>query len=172
MNKQQSFGELFARHQQELLRSLISKFRKQPQDAEEIVQDVFHNVLKIDDFESIENPRAYLFQAANNLALNRIRKQKHHQQYLDAQDVDETDEVTPERNVLASKNLEQVKEALEKLPAKYRRTFLLSRVEQMSYREISQTLNMPESTVEKHIIKVLKFLRECTANDYKREPKR
>lgn len=160
MNKPHTLGELFARHQPELLRLLIGKFRKHPQDAEEIVQDVFHNVLKIDDIDGIENPRAYLFQTANNLALNRIRKQKHHQQYMESTATDDTDELSPERIVIATKDLQQVKASLEKLPAKYRRTFLMSRIERKTYKEISIDLGIPESTIEKHIIKVLKFLRE------------
>jgi len=160
MNKPQRFGELFALHQPELVRLLISKFRKQPQDAEEIVQDVFHNVLKIDDIEAIENPRAYLFQTAHNLALNRIRKQKHHQHYLESVTADEENELSPERIVMANRSLEGVKASLQKLPEKYRRTFLMSRIDNKTYKEISSILGIPESTVEKHMIKVLKFLRE------------
>lgn len=153
-------SELFIKHQPELLRLLIGKFRSVPAEAEDIVQDVFHNILKIDDIESIDNPRAYLFQAANNLALNRIRSNKQHKSFVDKQDAEELNEISPERCVSAERDLEILKDALTFLPEKYRRTFILSRVEQKTYREISIELAIAESTVEKHIIKVLKYLRK------------
>ena len=150
---------LFESHYAEL-RNLISyKFKKNYHDADDIVQDAFHNILRAENIEHIENPKAYLFQAASNLALNRIRKQKRHCDYIAGLDADETNELTPERNVAAHRDLHRLEQALVALPQKYRNTFMLSRMQDKTYREISEILNIPESTVEKHIIKVLKYLR-------------
>jgi RNA polymerase sigma factor (sigma-70 family) len=160
MNKLQRLGELFTRHRPELLRLLKVKFKKHSDDAEDIVQDVFQNVLKIENLESIENPRAYLFQAAQNLALNRIRSHNTRQQYIDEQDAEDSNELSPERIVFAAREMSQVSRALNTLPEKYRRTFLMSRMENKTYKEISLDLGIAESTVEKHIIKVLGFLRQ------------
>ncbi len=154
---------LFESHQSDLRRLIAHKFKKTPQDAEDIIQDAFHNILHIENPETIENPKAYLYQTAANLALNRIRKNRNHQHYLAAQDAEETYDLCPERSVFARKDLERLERALEALPEKYRRTFLLSRVQEKSYREISEMLNIPESTIEKHIIKTLKYLREVLA---------
>lgn len=154
---------LFISHQSDLRRLIAHKFKKTPQDAEDIIQDAFHNILHLEHPESIENPKAYLYQTAANLALNRIRKHRNHQHYLAAQDVEETYDLCPERSVVARKDLERLEQALASLPEKYRRTFLLSRVQEKTYREISAILNIPESTVEKHIIKTLKYLREVLA---------
>ena len=159
---------LFEKHQSDLRRLIAHKFRKTPQDAEDIVQDAFHNILRADNIEALENPKAYLYQTASNLALNRIRKQRLHQQYLAGTNIDEDseiDEVSPERRVLAARDLQRVERALEQISPKYRQTFVLSRVHDKSYREISELLNISESTVEKHIIKVLKYLRDHLSED-------
>lgn len=150
---------LFESHQSDLRRLIAHKFKKTYHDAEDIIQDAFHNILHVENPEAIENPKAYLYQTAANLELNRIRKQQHHYRYIAAQDEDARYDLCPERSVSACKDLERVEQALSSLPEKYRRTFLLSRVQEKSYREISELLNIPESTVEKHMIKVLKYLR-------------
>lgn len=156
---------LFESHQSDLRRLIALKFKKSQQDAEDIVQDAFHNILRADNIDSLENPKAYLYQTAANLALNRIRKQQHHNRYVAGQDADATYDLCPERSVSADRDLARLEQSLEQLPAKYRQTFLLSRVQEKSYKEISALLGIPESTVEKHIIKTLKYLREVLAEE-------
>ncbi|MES2822006.1 MAG: RNA polymerase sigma factor [Pseudomonadota bacterium] len=153
-------ASLFEKHQSELRRLIANKFNKTHHEAEDIVQDAFHNILRAENFESLENPKAYLYQTASNLALNRIRKQKNHNYYVNGLDAEATDELTPERYVSAHKDLKRLEQALVQHPQKYRHTFLLSRVHEKTYREISEMLNISESTVEKHIIKTLKYLRD------------
>lgn len=156
---------LFELHQSDLRRLIAHRFKKNQQDAEDIVQDAFHNILRADNIETLENPKAYLYQTAANLALNRIRKQRHHQHYVSVQDADATYDLCPERSVSAGRDLVRLQQSLEQLPDRYKRTFLLSRVQEKSYKEISELLSIPESTVEKHIIKTLKYLREALAEE-------
>jgi len=160
MSRLHLLSGLFQKHRSELLRQLSNKFRKNLADAEDIVQDAFHNVLKAENIEEIDNPRAYLFQTANNLALNRIRKQKRHKQYIEEQNETELNELGPERSASAQKDLQRLESALRHFPEKYRRTFILSRMHSKTYKEISLELGIAESTVEKHIIKTLKYLRD------------
>jgi RNA polymerase sigma factor (sigma-70 family) len=160
MSRTAYFISLFESHYADLRAQIAYRFKKQHQDVDDILQDAFHNILRSDNIEHLENPKAYLYQAASNLALNRIRKQKHHQNYLMSQDFDRVEEVSPEQIVISRRALADVCESLETFPEKYRRTFLLSRVEGKTYKEISVELNIAESTVEKHIIKTLKFLRD------------
>ncbi len=159
----QLLNSLFDKHQLDLRRLIVQKFRKSHHEAEDIVQDAFHNILRANNIETLENPKAYLYQTASNLALNRIRKKRQRTQYLAGLNHDEPEELdqrTPERSVSAHQDLKKLERSLELLPEKYRRTFLLSRVQDKTYTEISVMLNISESTVEKHIIKVLKHLRD------------
>lgn len=145
-------------YQTGLLRFVVGKFGN-THDAEDIVQDAFHNFLRSESPEKLENPKAYLYQTVHNLALNRIRKQKHHDGYINSQEtVEETR--SPERSMLAHKDLEAVQHALTKLPPQYKRAFVLSRVHSKTYAEISQELDVSVSAVEKYMIKALDFLRK------------
>lgn len=150
---------LYERYQSDLRHLIVAKFKKNQDDAEDIVQDAFFNVLRAKNIESIVNPKAYLYQAASNLALNRIRKNNYHTEYVASMDDTAVDMLTPERNVLAQHDLKMLEMAMDKLPQKYQTTFLMSRVHSKSYKEIATHLNIAESTVEKHIIKTLKHLR-------------
>ena len=156
MKKTWQLKHLFETYQTDLLRYIASKFGD-VDDAEDVVQETFHKVLTADNLSSIENPRAYLYTAANNLALNRLEKERRHQDYL--VDNEEGEVPSPDRAFQAQKELESLEAALMELPVKYRRTFLLSRVQHKSYVEISRELNIAVSTVEKHVIKVLRHLR-------------
>jgi RNA polymerase sigma factor (sigma-70 family) len=163
MKATQLLTTLFERHHLDLRRLIGLKFSKMGHEAEDIVQEAFHNLLRAENIDQLENPKAYLYQTASNLALNRIRKNKHHDVYLNSiitGEDEDLDERTPERIFSGRDDLERIENALTQLPSKYRKTFVLSRVHEKSYREISEILGISESTVEKHIIKTLKYLRD------------
>lgn len=150
---------LYEKYRSDLGGLIAAKFKKNQHDAEDIVQDAFYNVLRAKNIDAIDNPKAYLYQAASNLALNRIRKNNYHRDYIASMDDTAVDMLTPERNVLAQHDLKMLETAMDKLPKKYQTTFLMSRMHSKSYKEIAADLNIAESTVEKHIIKTLKHLR-------------
>lgn len=158
---------LFRDHNTSLLRFLTRRL-SDPDDAEDIAQDAYHNLLRMETPEKLENARAYLFQTAANLALNRIRKHGRQRQY--AQTVlaeGDSDRglitTTPEQAVGAQIELQLVLDAVDELPEKCRRAFLMSRSEHKSYTQISQELGVSISTVEKYLIKSLDHLRRTVA---------
>jgi len=60
-----------------------------------------------------------------------------------------------------TKELEvQIQQALQKLPEQARMVFVLSRYEQKSYAEIAGLLNISQKTVEGHISRALRTMRE------------
>lgn len=154
---------LFLNHYADVRALITAKFNRAPQDAEDIVQDAFHNILRAGNIDQLENPKAYLYKTASNLALNRLRKQGYDPHIIELEDIQDgqaIDAISPERQAIATQDLARLEDALQRLPEKYRRTFLLSRMQEKTYKEISEQLDIAESTVEKHIIKVLKCLRE------------
>lgn len=160
MPSYQFLESLFEKYRLDLQKFVAYKFGRHL-DSEDIVQDTFHNILAVDDVESLENPKAYLYQSASNLALNRIRRAKRHSDYLENTPFEEQS-VSLERSVFGELDVKRLNKALANLPEKYRRTFLLSRIQSKTYSQISDELNIAVSTVEKHIIKALNFLKEQT----------
>lgn len=149
---------LFTSHYDELC-SFIARKLGQSADAEEIAQDTFHNFLKLDDSAHIENPRAFLYKTANNLALNRIRKYGRHEAYVQTVHEDDNHTPTVEREVFAQRDIDLLEKQLNKLPTLTKDIFLMNRMDSMSYSEISKELNISDSSVQKHMMKALKFLR-------------
>ena len=164
MNDSSIISGLFSKYGAEIKRYIKRKFHD-TYDAEDIVQDAFFNFLKIDDLTQIDNPRAYLYQSAHNLALNRFRRKGRHDKYVEQADIDEEDIRSPERYASATKDLEAVCEGLDNLPPKARQAFILSRVEHKSYSEIAGELGVSVSSVEKYLMTALAYLRDSFEDD-------
>ncbi|WP_019530026.1 RNA polymerase sigma factor [Dasania marina] len=149
--------------QQSGLRRFIASKAVVAHEAEDIAQDAFHNMLKMERPEQLENPKAYLYQIAANLALNRIRKQGRQMRYEDSLKADLDTIITandPDQIVNGHEQLSQLMMALQVLPDKVKTAFLLSRAEDKSYSEIADEMGVSVSSVEKYLMTALKHLRK------------
>lgn len=158
MKFSENVKSLFTKHNDELYRYIHKKFGNSA-DAEEIVQDAFCSYLKIGNSEKIDNPRAFLYKTANNLALNHIRKSGYRNAHLNT--LDKTESSIPlEREVFAKSDVESLQANLNELPELTRMIFLMNRMDGKSYPEIGRELEVSLSQVQKHMIAALKFLRK------------
>lgn len=138
-------------------------FRILPEYAttEDIAQEVFFELWKRRETLQINTSlSAYLRRAAVNKALNVLRDRRlvndddSDLSLLPALDLDG-------QKVLEAEELHQlVNDAVKALPEKCRVIFVLSRFEQMSYAEIAAKLQISPKTVENHISKALRLLRQ------------
>ena len=67
--------------------------------------------------------------------------------------------MTPEALFLASESQEAIFSALERLPVAHREIILLCDVDEMSYREIAQVLDVPAGTVMSRLARARRSLR-------------
>ncbi len=149
---------LFVNHNDELQKFVARKLGN-TEDAEEIVQDTFHNFMRLENLDDIENPRAFLYKTANNLALNRLRKNKNHKSYTENIELNE-ESLSLEREIISQQDAELLYRHIEELPQKTKQIFLMNRIEAMSYPEIAEALGISVSGVSKHMMKALKYIRE------------
>jgi RNA polymerase sigma-70 factor (ECF subfamily) len=70
-----------------------------------------------------------------------------------------TESATPESLLIESANREMVQQALQELPVGFREILLLCDVEEMSYREIAETLAVPIGTVMSRLFRARAGLR-------------
>ena len=154
---------LFRQQGQPLLNYLTARFRDR-EDAAEIAQEAWLRIFRLDHPEALTNPRAFLFQTASNLAIDRLRRGGLEQKYQDQQR-SHLDVVTPsvERDVSAQRTLATVEAALRELPHKCRQAFVMHRSHGLSYPQIASELGVSVSMVEKYIIKALKLFRSRLA---------
>lgn len=168
MNKSRKtlLEKLFAEHGQALVR-FVSRMVRNTEDAEDIAQHAYLRLQKLSDEKELENPRAYLYQIANNLAVDQLRRGKLHMEYVSQQmpaegettSDDHADHQSPERVLAARQQLQSIYEAMDSLPLKCRQAFLLHRTRGLSYNDIAREMNISVSSVEKYILQALKACR-------------
>lgn len=128
--------------------------------GEEVVQQLFVRLWeKRRELQLTGSLRAYLFRAAHNAAMNAIKHEKVKQAYMQHQ-VHETPVQEQPLHTLRAKELErEIQAAVMKLPEQCRMVFRLSRMEELSYREIAEVLGISIKTVENQMGKALKMMR-------------
>lgn len=161
-NDKEKFEALFQRHYAELRRSVISIVGS-PDVSEDLVQDVFLSVWRLDkEWKSDAHAKAYLLNAVRNRALNHLNKSRLNRfsSRNDLHSNGHTSEVLPDEATREEEFRKAAQRAITRLPERQREVFWLSRRHGLSYAEIAKTLNISASTVETHMVRALDTLRE------------
>jgi RNA polymerase sigma-70 factor (ECF subfamily) len=134
--------------------------------SEEIVADVFAKIwIKRHQIEITGSIRAYLFQSTKNTTLSYLRKRKKETvNFDDLINFQFKDESNPEKELIRNENLKSYENILSVIPEKSRAVFIMHRFDQLKYREISSILGISQKTVEKHMGKAIKLMREYKKN--------
>lgn len=150
---------LYARHWGELCLYIKKHFGPGPPDPEDVAQDAFMKFAAIDDRDSIDNPRAYLFRTAHNVLVDEHRRlvlRRANPADTEARPV--SDDRTPERVLVGRERLEILTRSLRAMPAARRRSFLLNRLQGLSCAAIARMTGYSDSAIKKHIDLALKDL--------------
>jgi RNA polymerase sigma-70 factor, ECF subfamily len=158
-----SFESLF-RDEYNGLCFFAQMYVKDSEAAREIVQDAFMGLWeKRATIDITRNVRAYLTTGIRNKCLNYLRdNKKFHTNLLEIENLPSNDE--PPGSFISDHLTEQelhnsIQNAIGELPEKCREVFLLSRNENLKYREISEKLGISVKTVEAQMSKALLYLR-------------
>ena len=154
-----AFEALFQVNYQSLVKTAY-RITQDKDIAEDIVQDVFIKTWQVKDAHEIETSlKAYLFRCTIHQSISYIRKIKK----VDAKEELYSSETinSGDINMALKETNRQIENALNMLPPACRIIFILSRYEQLSYKEIAQELNIPFKTVESQMTIALKHLRRC-----------
>ena len=133
-----------------------------PADAEDLVQETYLKAFRAADrFEPGTNLRAWLFTILHNTARNRARDRAREGVTVDSDAVDQaadapsyglsTPVATPEGLLLRETLTPELQAAVDELPDAFRQAVWLRDVEEFSYAEIADMLNIPVGTVMSRI---------------------
>lgn len=146
----EAFGILVERYEAKLLR-YGRKFLARSEDIEDIVQDVFLSCYQnLQGFDASQKFSPWIYRIAHNAFVNGLRKQKRNPLVLVdfdaivAHPVYE-DPLPREREQAEIKKM--IDRGLESLNPKYREVLVLYYIEELSYKEISDILQVPTGTV-------------------------
>lgn len=148
-------ADLYINHQPWLLGWLRRKLGCGEQAAD-LAQDTFVQVMSTAHAQDMREPRAYLTVIAKRLMFNFWRRRDLEQAYLDALAVmPEEHAPSQEERMLVLEALAQVDLMLASLPEKIKKVFLLNQLHEMTYAEIAVQMDMPVITVRRHMKRAL-----------------
>jgi RNA polymerase sigma-70 factor (family 1) len=155
--------EIIARYWQRMLAVAINRLDNQ-EEAEECVQDVFVRFWQLREKLEIKYTLyTYLSAAVRyrvyNLLDSQHRKQLHTQPLSAGMDIS-SGEFHADSNLLEKELLERIATYVDQLPEKCRIVYQMSREDGLSNEQIAAELKIAEKTVEAHLTKAVKNLKD------------
>ena len=135
-------------------------------DAREVVQEAFLRALKYSDSYKGPDTKSWFLKIIRNTTYTWLKKQKVSQVFI-PYDEDlhggENKAENPETEVLRKADRDLVHHALESIAVEYREVLILKELENLSYKEIAEIIDVPIGTVmsrlsraRDHLLKLIK----------------
>jgi len=138
------------------LKRFLARFFSDRQDIEDVAQEAYLRAYVAEQRKEIEQPKAFLFRIARNLALTKLtKKSRKITDYLEECGTS----VVIEYGAAADSEVEALEsfglycEAVAALPEKCRQVFLLRKVHGLAHKEIAERMSLSVSSVEKYLLK-------------------
>ena len=131
------------------------------EDAEDIVQDVFVKMYSQKLFHKLENPEVYFYQMTMNACLDFIRRREI--KFRVFQHFESENRTVSENEALQNLKLEEefkrINNILKILPDEQAEVVRFRVIDELSFKEITKILGLPESTVKSRFQYAMKKLR-------------
>ena len=145
------------------LRRLLRRLCNGPEELDDVIQEVYYQVLLMDNLDHVHDPKRFLLTMARNLVFMRMRRDAivSIEAVADLDELDILDSApTPERVVLARAELQWVLGLAANLPQRCRDVFHARRIDGLSQRETADKLGISEGSVENQTLRGLKLLQK------------
>lgn len=164
-----TFSEVVKEYGGQLLRFVKARVKKTA-DAEDILQEVWYQFSRVTNIEDLGNAGAWLYSVTRNKITDSYRKKKDESldELTEASDddsfpiahllvADETD--NPELKMFKDIFWDELMKALEELPEKQRKVYILNEIEEMTLQEIANLENENLKTIISRKSYAVKHLR-------------
>jgi len=160
-----AFDVLFRKYSKKLSKFGFS-ILKSTEDTENLIQDVFLNLWenrnKVVKDSAI---KSYIFTLTHNSAISIIRKKARESEFVEYLKSMQEISVAPVNMELEYIELtNKLDEILKALPPRQKEVYLLHKVEGLKYSEIAERLSISVNTIENHMSRALKTIREKLGN--------
>ena len=158
-----AFAELVLRNQDRLFASMM-QVTGSPEESEEVVQDAFIRAfVKLDTFQQNSQFFTWLYRIAFNSALTRRRRKKarislDHARENNGLEISDVSESVDEP-MLRDERVRMVRQAMTQLTDEHRDILTLREMEENSYEEIAQILEISIGTVRSRLSRARKQLK-------------
>lgn len=155
------------RQYQDRIYGFACYFLKDDTAAKDVTQDVF--IKYWENYDDIDQDRAmgWLLRVTRNACIDVLRKRKTRRKSVtvDSENLDraESPQPSPHAETEASDFDDHLNRALDEVDEPYRSVVVLREIQNMKYKEIAETLDMPMNTVKVYIHRGRKKLRKQLA---------
>ncbi len=163
-----AFGELVQRYQDRLYSAVVHILGSRS-DAEDVVQDAFIQAyVKLDTFKQNSRFYTWLYRIAFNVSISRRRRRRIEVSVDEGREMTGSEPVddcaAPEARLEEEERREQLEVAMSRLTYEHREIIVLRHMEDFSYEEISEVLEISVGTVRSRLHRaraaLLEHLRE------------
>jgi RNA polymerase sigma-70 factor (ECF subfamily) len=149
------------------LRQWLTRLGVKADERDDIVQEVYCRLLRMDRTDHVLDARAYLFRSARNVVLEQVRRNR----VVSIMTVQNLDDLgladhapDPEKTTSARAELTRVLGLIGALPERCRKVFELRKVHGLSQAETAKRLDISENVVEKETAKGLSLILRTLAD--------
>lgn len=163
------------------LKNFVYRYLSNEEAAEDVVQETFLRVYqKKHMYRNIAKFSTWIYTIAGNLAKTELRKRKRRKMYslndLGLEDKEyeiPSEEFAPEGEVEGEYTEQEIQAAIDKLSEKFKTVIILRDIQELSYEEISNIVDVPVGTVKSRInrarLKLQEKLRHLRQSRVERE---
>lgn len=157
-----AFADLFQTFHEPLC-SYACRFVRSPEVAQDLVQDVFLNIWRLEsEWDPKCSVRAYLYRAVRNRTVSyhehHMIEASHKAEF--SQGTSSNAPRTPLEELSYADLAAEIQTAIQELPERRRQIFILNRIHRLTYDEIANALDISVNTVDTQMRRALKSLRE------------
>lgn len=135
--------------------------------AKDLTQETYAKVLEISKNSDVEIQKAYLYKIAQNLVIDRMRREK----LLYQTSYDENEHFSiyydyTEEIIFEEIRKKKIRECIKKLPLQQKKAFILYYYKGYTRKEISEILDISTNAVEKNISRAITKIKKEMEKDY------
>ena len=136
------------------------RYLNDEQEAEDIVQETFLYLWeKRAQIKIHQDLKQYVLRAVKNRCINYINRQKQLLQ-ISEKEIDISLNENPNDNYSQEELAMQISKSIEELPPQCKKIFMLAYLENLTYNEIAETLQLSKNTIKTQMGIAYKYLRE------------
>jgi RNA polymerase sigma-70 factor (ECF subfamily) len=129
---------------------------RNPQDAEDVVQETFFKLYRTGAWESMLDERGFLARAAWRIAVDRIPRRRDEPSEMEPV----SGALSPEDSAIEADWNAALHRLIDKLPEDLRQPLALSAVEEMNSRQIAEVMGIAEGTVRTRLMRARQLLKQ------------
>lgn len=155
----------FARYRGGLQRYLIRRL-DHAQNAQDLAQEVYLRLLRVDPAEIVRKPQAYMYRIASHVIYEFKLREEHEKAHLTidseilaqlAEQVGDAASVEPWERLSTEREIEKL---LQQLPPTEQAIILMQKRDGLSYEQVAERLELSVHTVKKYLFRALLRLRQ------------